>query len=66
MGPEERFAAGAQISASRGQSRTNLLRGVPEASVGRLDLVSLEDLKKLAFGSVETDRVKRILGRMAS
>jgi hypothetical protein len=30
------------------------------------DLVSLEELKKLAAGSVEAVRVKRILGRMES
>jgi hypothetical protein len=34
--------------------------------VRRLDLVSLEEMKKLATGSVETVRVKRILGRMES
>jgi hypothetical protein len=45
---------------------TNVLHAVPEVSVRRLDLVSLEELKKLATGSVETVRVKRILGRMAS
>jgi hypothetical protein len=45
---------------------TNVLHAVPEVSVRRLDLVSLEELKKLAIGSVETVRVKRILGRMAS
>jgi hypothetical protein len=44
----------------------NVLHAVPEVSVRRLDLVSLEELKKLATGSVETVRVKRILGRMAS
>jgi hypothetical protein len=37
-----------------------------EVSVRRLDLVSLEELKKLATGSAETVMVKRILGRMAS
>jgi hypothetical protein len=42
------------------------LRIGPEVSVRRLDLVSLEELKKLATSSVETVRVKRILGRMAS
>ena len=45
---------------------TNVLHAVPEVSVRRLDLVSLEELKKLATGSIETVRVKRILGRMAS
>jgi hypothetical protein len=44
---------------------TNVLHAVPEVSVRRLDLVSLEELKKLATGS-ETVRVERILGRMAS
>jgi hypothetical protein len=44
---------------------TNVLHAVPEASVRRLDRVSLEELKKLATCS-ETVRVKRILGRMAS
>jgi hypothetical protein len=38
----------------------------PEVSVRPLYLVSLEELKKLATGSVETVKVERILGRMAS
>ena len=45
---------------------TNVLQAVPEVSVRRLDLVSLEELKKLATGSVETAWFKRILGQMAS
>jgi hypothetical protein len=45
---------------------TNVLHAVPEVSVRRLDLASLEELKKQATGSVETVRVKRILGRMTS
>jgi hypothetical protein len=45
---------------------TNVLHAVPEVSVRRLDLVSLEELKKLATGSVAAVRVKSILLRMAS
>jgi hypothetical protein len=37
-----------------------------KVSMRGLDLVSLEELKTLATGSVERVRVKRILGRMAS
>src|SRR6478752_2524449 len=43
---------------------TNVLHAVPEVSVRRLDLVSLEELNKLATGSVETVRDKSILGRI--
>jgi hypothetical protein len=44
----------------------NVLHAVPEVSVRRLDLVSLEELKDVATGSVETVRAKTTLGRMAS
>jgi hypothetical protein len=46
--------------------RMNVLHAVPEVSVRRLDLVSLEELKDVATGSVETVRAKTTLGRMAS
>jgi SNF2 family DNA or RNA helicase len=43
-----------------------ILHAGPEVSVTRLELVKLEDLTKLATGSAETSRVKRILARMGS
>jgi hypothetical protein len=42
----------------------DILYVVPEVSVTRLDGVKLEDLVKLETGSVETNRVTRILARM--
>jgi hypothetical protein len=42
----------------------DILFVVPEVSVTRLDGVKLEDLVKLETGSVETNRVTRILARM--
>jgi hypothetical protein len=42
----------------------NILHAVPEVSVTRLDPVKFEDLQKLATGSVEANKVKRILARM--
>jgi hypothetical protein len=42
----------------------NILHAVPEVSVARLDSVKLEDLTKLVTGSVEANKVKRILARM--
>jgi hypothetical protein len=42
----------------------NVLHAVPEVSVIRLDSVKLEDLTKLVTGSVEANKVKRILARM--
>jgi hypothetical protein len=41
-----------------------ILRAVPEVTVTRLDPVNFEDLTKLATGSVEANKVKRILARM--
>ncbi|RSH83659.1 hypothetical protein EHS25_005563 [Saitozyma podzolica] len=43
----------------------NILHAVPEVSATSLDPVKLGDLTKLATGPVETNRVKRILARMA-
>ena len=42
----------------------NVLHAVPEVSVTRLESVKLEDLRKLVTGSVEANKVKRILARM--
>jgi hypothetical protein len=42
----------------------DILFVVPEVSVTRLNGVKLEDLVKLETGSVETNRVTRILARM--
>jgi hypothetical protein len=42
----------------------DILYVVPEVSVTRLNGVKLEDLVKLETGSVETNRVTRILARM--
>jgi hypothetical protein len=66
MGPQETFAAGAQISASRDHFPNECSTRRPGGVGASIGLVSLEELKKLATGSVETVRVKRILGRMAS
>jgi hypothetical protein len=44
----------------------DILYAVPEVSVTRLDGVKLEDLVKLETGSVETNRVTRILARIKS
>jgi hypothetical protein len=44
----------------------DILFVVPEVSVTRLDGVKLEDLVKLETGSVETNRVTRILARIKS
>jgi hypothetical protein len=41
----------------------DVLYAIPEVSVARLDGVKLEDLVKLETGSVETNRVTRILAR---
>jgi hypothetical protein len=42
----------------------DILYAVPEVSVTRLDGVEIADLLKLETGSVETNRVTRILARM--
>lgn len=42
----------------------DILYAIPDVSVTRLDGVKLEDLVKLETGSVETNRVTRILARM--
>jgi hypothetical protein len=54
MGPQETLQRGRKCLLLVTILRTNVLHAVPEVSVRRLDLVSLEELKKLAAGSVET------------
>jgi len=41
-----------------------VLQWVPEISVSRLDLVRLEDLQKIASGSIEQKRVQIIKNRL--
>jgi hypothetical protein len=42
----------------------DILHAVPEVSVTRLDPVKLEDLTKLATGSVEANKIEKLLARM--
>jgi hypothetical protein len=63
MGSQETFTGGRKFLLLLTIFGTNVLHAVPEVSVRRMDLVSLEEMKKLATGSVETVRIK---GRMAS
>ena len=41
-----------------------ILQWVPEISVSRLDLVRLEDLQKIASGSIEQKRVQIIKNKL--
>jgi hypothetical protein len=62
MESQETVAAEPKVLASgKGE---NILHAVPEVSVTCLDSVKLEDLTKLVTGSVEANKVKRILARM--
>ena len=42
------------------------LQWVPEISVSRLDIVRLEDLQKIATGSIEQKRVRAIKNKLSA
>ena len=55
---------GEEVCDPGGLIREQALQWVPEISVSRLDIVRLEDLQKIATGSIEQKRVQAIKDKL--